>query len=56
MAVAEFFKDLFTLTISQIVSVFAGIFIFGLLIHFISHLTFNSLGKAFGIQSAKYSD
>ena len=48
MAVAEFFKDLFTLTLSQIVSVFAGIFIFGLLIHFISHLTFNSLGKAFG--------
>ena len=48
MSVAAFFKDLLTLTLSQIVSVFAGIFIFGLLIHFISHLTFNSLGKAFG--------
>ncbi len=48
MSAAEFFKDLFTLTLSQVISVFAGIFIFGLLIHFISHLTFNSLGKAFG--------
>ena len=48
MSAAEFFKELFTLTFSQVVSVFVGIFIFGLLIHFISHLTFNSLGKAFG--------
>ena len=48
MSAAEFFRELFTLTFSQIISVFAGIFIFGLLIHFISHLTFNSLGKAFG--------
>ena len=48
MSVAEFFKDLLVLTLSQIISLFAGIFVFGLLIHFISHFTFNSLGKAFG--------
>ena len=48
MSATDFFQDLFTLTFSQIISVFSGIFIFGLLIHFISHLTFNSLGKAFG--------
>lgn len=48
MTAAEFFKDLVILTFSQIISLFAGAFVFGLLIHFISHLTFNSLGKAFG--------
>jgi hypothetical protein len=48
MSAAEFFKDLVILTFSQIISLFAGVFFFGLLIHFISHLTFNSLGKAFG--------
>ena len=48
MSVAEFFKDLFVLTFSQIISLFAGAFVFGLLIHFISHFTFNSLGRAFG--------
>ena len=48
MSATEFFRELSTLTLSQIISVFAGIFIFGLLVHFISHLTFNSLGKAFG--------
>jgi hypothetical protein len=48
MSAAEFFKDLFVLTFSQIISLFAGIFVFGLLIHFISHFMFNSLGKAFG--------
>jgi hypothetical protein len=48
MSVAEFFKDLFLLTFSQIISLFAGIFIFGLLIHFLSHFMFNSLGRAFG--------
>lgn len=48
MTAAEFFKDLVILTFSQIISLFAGVFVFGLLIHFISHLTFNSLGKAFG--------
>ena len=48
MTAAEFFKDLVILTFSQIISLFAGVFVFGLLIHFVSHLTFNSLGKAFG--------
>lgn len=48
MSAAEFFTDLFVLTFSQIISLFAGIFVFGLLIHFISHFMFNSLGRAFG--------
>ncbi|HEY98392.1 MAG TPA: hypothetical protein G4O16_09470 [Dehalococcoidia bacterium] len=48
MSVAGFFKDLLVLTLSQIISLFAGIFIFGLLIHFLSHFMFNSLGRAFG--------
>jgi hypothetical protein len=48
MTAAEFFTELAVLTLSQLISLFAGVFIFGLLIHFISHLTFNSLGKAFG--------
>ena len=48
MTAAEFFIELALLTLSQLVSLFAGFLVFGLLIHFISHLTFNSLGKAFG--------
>ena len=48
MTVLVFIKDLLLTTLSQIVSLFAGLFIFGLLIQFISQLTFKSLEKSFG--------
>ncbi len=48
MAVLLFIKDLVLATLGQMASLFAGIFIFGLLIHFISQLTFKSLDKSFG--------
>ncbi|OGO30598.1 MAG: hypothetical protein A2Z29_11540 [Chloroflexi bacterium RBG_16_56_11] len=43
-----FLKDVILATLSQMASLFAGIFIFGLLIQFISQLTFRSLEKSFG--------
>jgi hypothetical protein len=48
MTVLIFIKDLVLATLGQMASLFAGIFIFGLLIHFISQLTFKSLEKSFG--------
>jgi len=48
MTVLLFIKDLVLATLGQMASLFAGIFIFGLLIHFISQLTFKSLEKSFG--------
>jgi hypothetical protein len=48
MAVLIFIKDLLLATLSQIVSLTAGLFVFGLLIQFVSQLTFKSLGRSFG--------
>ena len=48
MTVLLFVKDLLLATLGQMASLFLGMFIFGLLIHFISQLTFKSLGNAFG--------
>lgn len=48
MTVLLFVKDLALATLGQIASLFLGVFIFGLLIHLISQLTFKSLGNAFG--------
>jgi hypothetical protein len=48
MTVLIFIKDLFLATLGQMVSLFAGLFIFGLLIQFISQLTFKSLEGSFG--------
>ena len=48
MTVLVFVKELILATLGQMASLFLGIFIFGLLIHFISQLTFRSLGNAFG--------
>lgn len=48
MTVLVFLKDVLVATAGQMASLFLGIFIFGLLIHFISRLTFKSLGNAFG--------
>ena len=48
MTVLLFVKDLVLATLGQMASLFAGIFIFGLMIHFISQLTFKSLEKSFG--------
>jgi hypothetical protein len=48
MTVLVFLKDLILATLGQMASLFAVIFIFGLLIHLVSHLTFRSLEKAFG--------
>jgi hypothetical protein len=48
MSVLLFIKDLLLATLAQLASLFLGIFIFGLLIHFISQLSFKSLENAFG--------
>ena len=43
-----FIKDLLLATLGQMATLFLGFFLFGLLIHFISQLTFRSLANAFG--------
>ena len=48
MTVLIFIKDLLLATLSQIVSLFAGLFVFGLLMQFVSQLTFRSMERAFG--------
>jgi hypothetical protein len=48
MTVLIFIKDLLVATLGQMASLFAGLFIFGLLIQFISQLTFKSLERSFG--------
>lgn len=47
MPVLAFIKDLSIATFAQMTSLFAGVFLFGLLIHFISHSTFKSIERAF---------
>ncbi len=48
MLILDFIKELVVATFSQMASLFAGIFVFGLLIHFVSQLTFKSLERSFG--------
>ena len=48
MSVLIFIKDLVVATFSQMASLFGGIVLFGLLINFVSQLTFKSLEKSFG--------
>jgi len=48
MPVLLFIRDLIAATFGQMASLFAGVFVFGLLINFLSQLTFKSLEKAFG--------
>jgi hypothetical protein len=48
MAVLEFIRDYLVMTLGLMASFFLGIFIFGLMIQFVSQLTFKSLGNAFG--------
>lgn len=48
MPILVFIRDLVVATFSQMASLFAGVFFFGLLIHFISQLTFKSLERSFG--------
>jgi hypothetical protein len=48
MTVLVFIKDLLLATLGQMASLFAGLFIFGLMIQFISQFTFKSLAKSFG--------
>jgi hypothetical protein len=48
MAVLVFIKDLLLATLSQMASLLAGLFIFGLLIQFVSQITFKSLERSFG--------
>lgn len=43
-----FLKDLVLATLGQMASLFAGIFVFGLLIQLLSQMTYKSLEKAFG--------
>ncbi|MFC1941524.1 hypothetical protein ACFLWL_03920 [Chloroflexota bacterium] len=50
MSILVFIKDLIIATFGQMASLFGGIVVFGLLIHFISRLTFKSLEKSFGIK------
>jgi hypothetical protein len=48
MSVLPFIRDLIVATFGQMVSLFAGVFVFGLLINFLSQFTYKSLEKAFG--------
>jgi hypothetical protein len=48
MAVLIFIKDLLLATLSQMASLLAGLFVFGLLIQFVSQITFKSLERSFG--------
>jgi hypothetical protein len=48
MAVLVFIKELLLATLSQMASLLAGLFIFGLLIQFVSQITFKSLERSFG--------
>jgi len=48
MAVLIFLKDLLLATLSQMASLLAGLIVFGLLMQFVSQLTFKSLERAFG--------
>lgn len=48
MSILIFIKDLIIATFIQIASLFGGIVLFGLLINFISQLTFKSLERSFG--------
>jgi len=48
MTILVFIKDLIVATLSQMASLFAGVLLFGLLINFISQLTFKSLARSFG--------
>ena len=48
MSILIFIKDLLITTFGQMVSLLAGVFLFGLLIHFISLFTFRSVERAFG--------
>jgi hypothetical protein len=48
MPVLLFIRDLIVATFGQMASLFAGVFIFGLLINILSQMTFKSLEKAFG--------
>jgi hypothetical protein len=48
MSVLLFIRDLILATLGQMASLFAGLFVFGLLINFLSQFTYKSLEKAFG--------
>jgi hypothetical protein len=48
MPVLLFIRDLIVATFGQMASLFAGVFVFGLLINLLSQMTFKSLEKAFG--------
>jgi len=48
MTALIFVKNLLLATLGQTASLFLGVFIFGLLIHFISQLSFKSLGNSLG--------
>jgi hypothetical protein len=48
MTVLVFIKDLLLATLGQMASLFAGLFVFGLLVQFVSQLTYKSLEKSFG--------
>jgi hypothetical protein len=48
MSALVFIRDLIVATLGQMASLFAGVFIFGLLIHSLSQLTFKSLERSFG--------
>lgn len=49
MTILIFIKDFLIATLGQLVSLFLGIFIFGLLIQCISQMSFKSLANAFGV-------
>jgi hypothetical protein len=48
MGALEFLRDLVVVTLGQLASLFAGVFVFGLLLHLVSLLSFRTLEKVFG--------
>ena len=48
MGALEFLRDLVVATLGQLASLFAGVFVFGLLLHLVSMLSFRTLERAFG--------
>ena len=50
MSALLFIRDLVIATFGQMVSLFAGVFVFGFIINVLSQLTYKSLEKAFGNQ------
>jgi hypothetical protein len=54
MGALEFLRDLVVATLGQLASLFAGVFVFGLLLHLVSLLSFRTLEKTFGSRGSYF--